>query len=199
MTQPFSIERTFTIAPAPATIWKGVCDAAACAELIQHFKDTHDPEIHETYRDMRSVNRSAALSACDPPASYVDGLNQFARVVCARFAMPVTGVSFILGRYQAGARQAWHMDANPDIDRQGAHRVASYSMLLSQPGEDFEGGELEFAEGVADFGRGDLAGFTARTRHQVRPVLSGERFVVIAFAEYRDTFAKFRDDEGVAA
>lgn len=47
--------------------------------------------------------------------------------------------------------------------------------------EEYEGGELEFPDGYVPLATGDIACFTARTRHRVCEVTAGARYVVVAF------------------
>ena len=81
--------------------------------------------------------------------------------------------------YQSGGKYDWHIDVGP---KQNSSRKLSMSIQLTDPAE-CEGGNLEFMN-VADVGeraRGTLIVFPSFLQHRVTPVISGNRYSMVAW------------------
>jgi PKHD-type hydroxylase len=89
----------------------------------------------------------------------------------------------------------WHMDVSlgpADLMNIRAHmRKLTFVMLLSEPGNDFAGGEFEINSGMGSNGRpmraeiakGRIVAFPSFLLHRVAPVLSGTRRSLVWWVE----------------
>jgi predicted 2-oxoglutarate/Fe(II)-dependent dioxygenase YbiX len=80
-------------------------------------------------------------------------------------------------RYGPGGEYVWHTD--------GPSRTETIVVQLSDP-DAYEGGDLEIRgeSGVvrADRGRGSVTRFDSRAEHRAAPVVSGERWALVAWS-----------------
>jgi predicted 2-oxoglutarate/Fe(II)-dependent dioxygenase YbiX len=120
------------------------------------------------------------------PRRYGDLIDTKNRFAGWKFGMPTN--RYVPGpvskRYWPGASMPEHTDRNPGPDPVSYSRTTSMSVLLSEPGEDFTGGEFLTPYGPVEAHLGDAIIFTAATRHQITPVESGERFVILAIGAW---------------
>ena len=85
------------------------------------------------------------------------------------------------GVYKADSEDMydWHCDQGAHRDKNNNVRKLSFSLLLSEPGVDFEGGEFEVMEGAdpydAKLEKGTLVYFPSFLMHRVKPVTKGIR------------------------
>lgn len=99
------------------------------------------------------------------------------------FGADVNLCNYQICEYLPGDEFEQHTDRY-DAAASSWDRTVSFSLLLSEPGVDFEGGEFEVNGISQGLRRGDLIGFTALTPHAVRKVTAGRRMVLIAFGEW---------------
>ena len=83
-------------------------------------------------------------------------------------------------------RYGWHCDlflGKPPKDTSIETRKLSLSLLLNNPGEDFEGGELQFghesAHETANMKKGSIVVFPSFQLHQVKPITKGVRKSIV--------------------
>jgi PKHD-type hydroxylase len=78
----------------------------------------------------------------------------------------------------------WHMDSAPASHTAALDRKLTMVALLSDP-SDFTGGEfmLQGADELPKLGKGSVLVFPSFISHQVTPVVEGERFSMVAWAE----------------
>ena len=97
--------------------------------------------------------------------------------------------------YNKGQYYDWHRDArkdpypqNHDTNYKGKIRKMSTIILLSEPGKDFEGGELEMdfdsccGEGIKkikELKKGSMLTFPSFVRHRVKTVTKGTRYSLV--------------------
>ena len=85
------------------------------------------------------------------------------------------------GMYEA------HMDIhlNRDNSQHGGTRKLSMSLLMNEPGVDFEGGEFEYLDGATwikmDAKKGRIVAFPSWIIHRVRPVTKGIRRSIVVW------------------
>lgn len=111
-------------------------------------------------------------------------------------ARPRTYSKFLLSRTSQGGRYGAHVD-NALMGPAGARFRSdlSFTLFLNQP-EDYSGGELniEFPAGSQSvkLAAGDLVLYPSSSIHEVRPVVSGARLVVVGWveSEIRDPFKR---------
>jgi hypothetical protein len=101
-------------------------------------------------------------------------------------------------RYFPGSSLSWHADRNVDIDPDSSHSTVSISVLLSEPGIDFTGGDFETPWGTVPLRKGDAVAITGGTRHRVTTVETGERSVLILFGTWWDPVTEVREEEPVS-
>tara|TARA_B100001939_G_C16945005_1_gene619923 strand:+ start:84 stop:590 length:507 start_codon:yes stop_codon:yes gene_type:complete len=87
-------------------------------------------------------------------------------------------MQFQFTEYNPNNFYSWHSD----YYETGRYvRKQSNTVLLN---DDFTGGEIEFEDyGIVDLNVGDRVSFTPRILHQVKPVLTGVRYSLVAWAE----------------
>lgn len=154
-----------------------VCDA-----LIRGFEE--HPELHTTGDTRAYRNKGFNELTCAPiPKDMPPIFEKITDIGVEHLGIPVDHSisSYSMGRYEVGGAQTWHADYDPTHEL-GGRRTLSWSLLLSKPGIDFAGGELELETGVVDLRKGEACIFSAHLRHQVRPITDGIRYVVICFA-----------------
>jgi hypothetical protein len=100
-------------------------------------------------------------------------------------------------RYFPGSSLSWHADRNVDIDPDSSHSTVSISVLLSEPGIDFTGGDFETPFGVVPLRKGDAVAITGGTLHRVTTVETGERSVLILFGTWWDPVTEVREDDPI--
>lgn len=90
--------------------------------------------------------------------------------------------SFQYTTYEDGQFYDWHIDADNQFTYGPRHRKLSFSLLLSDPETEFEGGEFQFVPGgnikdieIAKMKKGDIVAFPSFIPHRVTPVTSGKR------------------------
>jgi hypothetical protein len=168
--------------PSSAGLIRNYIEPWLCDALIEGF-ETH-PELH-TSGDYRARHNQGfeGLTCAPVPSDVVHIFEDLTDIAARRYNLSVDHKisMYTIGRYTPGGNQTWHRDYDPSHEL-GGRRVVSWSLLLSEPGSDFTGGEFEFENGPVIFGKGDALFFTATTLHRVCPVLTGRRYVVICFA-----------------
>lgn len=108
---------------------------------------------------------------------------RLARQAGDHFGLPVNAIDPGVLRYGPGAHHPGHRDRSP-AEMHSHDRTVSLSVLLSEPREDFTGGEFEtFLDGSVEAGLGDAMAVTAATRHRVGVVESGHRYVDVVFGK----------------
>lgn len=89
----------------------------------------------------------------------------------------------LLHEFEPGGHFDWHVDTKP---RDGTSRTVNVNVLLSAPGVDYEGGELQVGADAVVASQGDMYVYGAATPHRVSPLTRGRRFtLVIALTEAR--------------
>lgn len=87
-------------------------------------------------------------------------------------------MEFQLTEYVRNSFYSWHTDV---IKGTPFIRKKSYTVLLN---DSFTGGEMEFDSfGIMNMSVGDAVSFDPYIRHQVRPITSGVRYSLVAWAE----------------
>lgn len=138
--------------------------------------------IHTDHTEARTQEMCAGCAEAVVPRLDLYGPPSLA---LARTAADVFGVRcnavrpYVL-RYVRGDHHPWHTDTNPAEPG----RTVSFSVLLSEPGVDFEGGVFETAAGPVDLGRGDVVAFAALTAHRVTEVTAGVRYALVGFGSW---------------
>ncbi len=176
-----AVQRVIQVDSRGPEVWHNMLRPEHMDAMVDYFREQgSDP----AYREAQYAGEPNQVEGRQPPAEFITTLRTMALVVAARFGLPVheSAIAIAMARYAPGCGQDWHLDCNPGFDPRSEYRTVSYSVLLSEPGTHFEGGELEFDTGMPEMHRGTLCGFTARTRHRVNPVTVGERYVLICFA-----------------
>ena len=86
-------------------------------------------------------------------------------------------MEFQLTEYVRNGFYSWHTDV---IKWTRFIRKKSYTVLLN---DSFTGGEMEFDTfGIMNMSVGDVVSFDPYIRHQIRPVTSGVRYSLVAWA-----------------
>ena len=86
-------------------------------------------------------------------------------------------MEFQLTEYVRNSFYSWHTDV---INWTRFIRKKSYTVLLN---DSFTGGEMEFDTfGIMNMSVGDVVSFDPYIRHQIRPVTSGVRYSLVAWA-----------------
>lgn len=106
--------------------------------------------------------------------------------------------AFQYGEYsgEESGKYDWHMDTimGPPGEGQYLMRKMSLSLLLNEPGTDFEGGEFELTDSgeratmVPEFTKGRIIAFPSFMIHRVKPVTEGLRKSIVVWV----TGPKFR-------
>lgn len=155
------------------------------AELVDLL--TANPPGRNRYlaeEDPRSQGVNAPRVAWTPPPQpWLPVISQLLAVVSDTLKVPVNSGEYAVLEYQPGEKFSVHTDLTDDPDTWD--RTASFSLLLNEPGLDFDGGDLSIKDKVVEMHRGDLLCFTACTPHSVSPVTRGRRLVLVAFGEWR--------------
>jgi len=97
-------------------------------------------------------------------------------ILCEKFGHE--RMQFQLTEYVKDCFYSWHVD----YYETGRYvRRKSYTVLLN---DDFTGGEMEFdSSGILNMSIGDSVSFSPHIRHQIRPITSGVRYSLVAWAE----------------
>lgn len=165
------------VQPARAVHIRNALPAGVIEELAELFEQTADyPDLEAGYRPPRP---HAALNW----AEWGPVVQEILGAIASAYRLPITYASASVMAYTQGDRFEQHTDIVDNLPTTW-DRTVSCSALLNQPGQDFEGGELEISGQVVELQRGDVLGFTAATPHAVRPITSGRRLVLVAFGEY---------------
>jgi hypothetical protein len=90
----------------------------------------------------------------------------------------------------------WHVDSKPG-DRTG--RTLNVNVMLSAPGQDFDGGELQVGESVVAPSLGDAYVYPAALPHRVSPLERGVRHTLVIALTERHTNADSVDATGGVA
>lgn len=153
---------------------RGAIPVDVCEDLIAHFEDHH-----YGYTVIPTLGVERQISP--PPAWYHERIGSLLQAVAHRFGLPFrTGTASIV-EYLPGDEFPPHTDAGERLEK-SLSRTVSFTAMLSKS-TDFDGGRLLFDGEDPNLERGDLAGFTARTMHEVTEVTGGRRLVLIAFGE----------------
>lgn len=139
------------------------------AELVAHF------------RQAEKGRHGNGMEGCATPASVRPRLFDLAvEAGRALGGLRVTATDTFILRYPPGTSHPRHCDAGGDMLGALA-RTVSFSILLSEAGRDYTGGDFVTKEGPVALSSGSMAAFTAATPHEVEPIESGERLVVVCF------------------
>lgn len=90
-------------------------------------------------------------------------------------------------RYRPGGKYDWHVDNDFLLENTGLQRKWTIVAGISRPGTDFTGGGLELmwtnaAQHEIVLDEGDAVVFPATLLHRGRPVLTGERWILVGWA-----------------
>lgn len=158
----------------PPWVMRGFLAPDQVKTMRQEFKRAH--RAGETERDETDPGDTwGTVELCQTALPLL-------QTVGRHFGLPVDAVTSHVIRYGPGDDFDEHTDATEEY-ADSLDRTVSFSLLLSEPGEDFTGGKF-YANGErVKLRAGDLVGFTARTPHRVGAVKSGRRLVWVGFAE----------------
>lgn len=127
-------------------------------------------------------------------AKEVQALEAFVRQAILRHPLAEVALSankwskMLFARYGAGDTYGWHMDDAFMVSEDGGKMRTdlSYTLFLSDP-DDYEGGELvmDGASGQQEIKllAGDMILYPTGLVHQVAPVTSGQRHVVVGWIQ----------------
>lgn len=135
---------------------------------------------HTEARPQQEACAGCAVSAVPPLDTYGPPLLALARSAAAAFGLRCNAVRPYVLRYLPGDHHPWHVDRIASEPG----RTVSLSVLLSEPGADFDGGVFETAAGPVDLRRGDAVAFTALTAHRVTEVTRGVRYALVGFGSW---------------
>lgn len=166
------------VEPADAMVLPNVLTTASIDELWHHVVDAQD--TNHTIPNRLNVGRLFVA----PPEELVDVAGQLLNMAAEHFGLPeVTDWQTAIVLYD---EEGDHFPEHTDIDDRipnSFDRTVSFSVLLGQQGEHFDGGDLIVNGKHVDAPEGTLVAFTAATPHEVTPITRGERLVWIAFGE----------------
>lgn len=104
------------------------------------------------------------------------------------FKFNLTGIQALqLGRYLEDDKghYEWHQDQSIARNPTNDVRKLSFSLLITEPGEDFEGGEFEFRTGQdilrPKLRKGSIVFFPSPMLHRVKPVTKGLRESIVGW------------------
>jgi predicted 2-oxoglutarate/Fe(II)-dependent dioxygenase YbiX len=91
-------------------------------------------------------------------------------------------------RYREGGKYDWHVDNDFLLEPTGLQRKWTVVVGISRPGIDFTGGGLELmwtnaTQHQITLDEGDAVVFPATLLHRGRPVATGERWVLVGWAQ----------------
>lgn len=135
----------------------------------------------QDYNNAPSAVPTSGPAVTPPPELWHLGLALLQKVG-AHFGLPVTDADIGLVCYNEGEHFPEHCDSGSGLAK-SLDRTVSFSAYLGEPGEHWTGGDLIVDGAKVEAHMGDLIGFTARTPHEVTPVESGDRFVLVALGE----------------
>ena len=149
---------------------------------VQALRD----HLDRTYREPQNVAsvyshlQFGSIDAAEVPTEFHARLRSLADQAGDHFGLEAPFVNPTVLRYRAGSIHPGHKDRNECVP--GSLWITlSLSILLSDP-EDFPGGVFEtFHDGPVDVGLGDAIATTSETRHRVRAIEAGQRYVLVAF------------------
>lgn len=160
-------------------------DEASCAEIIRIAKES-DSTTGSIYQDNLSVDktiRSSKIFYIDEQTygGLYDTIKQIFKAANDwRFSISSVPAIQVI-RYGIGDKYEKHTDWSPN----NLHRKLSLSIQLSQP-TDYEGGEVLFHAGPEPvempFIIGNGCVWPSFVLHEVKPVTSGERWALVAWA-----------------
>lgn len=140
----------------------------------------------DAYCGQDYANGQRLVSTAGPAVLPPDELAELAEQLLVAFGqiygLPVTRSVPVLVCYGEGDYFGEHCDAG-EAKASTLDRTVSLTMMLAKPGEDFTGGDLIVNGKLMELRAGDVVGFTARTPHEVRPVETGHRLVLVALGE----------------
>ena len=126
-----------------------------------YFLDYREPSLQDLFYAINTYSQDANSSNFGFSLTYTESLQY--------------------GVYKAESKDMyeWHCDQGAHRDRNNNIRKLSFSLLLSEPGVDFEGGEFQILEGSSPYDakleKGTLAYFPSFLMHRVKPVTKGTR------------------------
>lgn len=98
-----------------------------------------------------------------------------------------SGIQYSEYPAEIGGKYEYHIDTINFRERNKPIRKLSLSILLSEPGEDFEGGELAFSDGTSEhfapLEKGDCVIFPSFLQHAVKTVTKGVRKSLVVWVE----------------
>lgn len=158
-----------------------------CEEIIKvgKAKEFNDAKVYGDNGELilKEDQRVSRVSWIDDP--WIVSIMQFHAVV----ANEKLGWNFILDpipeiaqftTYNGGGHYDFHRDWTPGSD--GRPRKLSVILMLSQRGEDYEGGEFEIeGHGLVELNMGDMLVFPSGDLHRVNKVTDGFRTSLITW------------------
>lgn len=162
---------------APALVIPSVLTRGEVMSARRHFaRELRRPTVGRV-PDRYGITRPIS----HPPSELVDLAGDLLLQVGDHFGLPVDHVTSLFAAYDRGDGFPLHQDI---CELASTHdRTVSFSVMLSEPGEHFRGGDLLVNGEPVKARIGDLVGFTAATPHEVTTVTSGRRAAWIAFGE----------------
>lgn len=161
---------------APPLVIPGLLTPEQCRFYREALDEAHPPVgVDELLSDLDAIKFAA-------PPELLDLAQMLLSSAADRFGVPVTGVDAMLMRYVTGLRFDEHTDAY-EGSAKSLDRTLSLSLLLSEPGRDFTGGQFVVNGEPLEMHEGDVVVFTSRTLHGVTGVRSGRRLVLVSFGE----------------
>ncbi len=91
-------------------------------------------------------------------------------------------------RYRPGGKYDWHVDNDYLLEPTGLQRKWTVVVGISHPGRDFVGGGLELmwtnaSRHTVRLDEGDAVVFPSTLLHRGRPVIKGERWILVGWAQ----------------
>jgi hypothetical protein len=162
---------------------------AVVQPIIEHQTPTSDV-IGRRFRRENEFAMRAQYRATGPvgiqtlPEQFHPTLASILGTAGRHFRLPVNSCIPQLMRYQPGAHIRVHTDRNSDFEFTSYSRTIGFSLLLSEAGRDFQGGELWVGSNHVELSCCDAVAFTSMTPHLVTPVEAGLRDVLVGFGSW---------------
>lgn len=180
---PVDVDITPELPPAPALGSKWMVFPQVVPNLIIDRIAAIPRKPRDLRRDYEDNFRDRLLRADLPWHEWGNLVSDMLAVVAKTFQLPVNfGQGGVL-EYSAGSSFPEHTDRSQD-EVDSWDRTVSLTLMLSEPGEDFTGGEFEIDGEPIELHRGDVVGFTSVTPHAVREVTSGRRLILLGLGSY---------------
>lgn len=179
----------------PLTLWAKAPMLPELVDKVIEYVENIDQKKWEdgTVKDGDDYRNKVGIRKCKVSALGDEYLNKFifSQIYAANsttWRFHITGlvpIQYIV--YDVGGHYDWHTDWMKFED--DSIRKLSMIMMLSQVGDDYDGGEFEFqtlytkreVERI-EMNRGDMLIFPSNMSHRVMPVTSGVRKVLVGWA-----------------